>query len=93
MIKGIPIEQGRVECDPNDVESYFDELARFIDGKPAAFIFNLNESDFQAWADKRLRHVTVPVCYQSDKILIPGWHSETLFLFALLEMAPISDHC
>jgi hypothetical protein len=48
MIKGIPMEQGRVECDPNDAESYFNEFAILIDGRPAAFIFNLDESGFQA---------------------------------------------
>jgi hypothetical protein len=53
-----------------DVESYFDELARLIEGKPAVFIFNLGESSFQAWADKRVQHVIVPACYQSDEIPI-----------------------
>jgi hypothetical protein len=70
MIKSIPMEQGRVECDPNDVESYFDELAILIDGKPAAFISHLDESGFQAWADKRVQHVIIPACYQSDEIPI-----------------------
>jgi hypothetical protein len=71
MIKDISMEYWRVECDPNDIESYFDELARLIDGKPAAFIFNLDDSGFQAWADKHVRHVIVPACYQSDEIPIP----------------------
>jgi hypothetical protein len=52
------------------VESYFGELARLIDGKSAAFIFNLDESGFQVWADKRVRHVIVPACYERDEIPI-----------------------
>jgi hypothetical protein len=70
-IRGIPMEKGRAECDPNDIQVYFEDLAKLVDGKPAAFVFNLDESGFQDWVDKRVRHVIVPVTYEEEEIPIP----------------------
>jgi hypothetical protein len=70
-IKGIPMEQSGDECDPRDAQLYFEELARLVNGKPASLIFNLEESGFQDWADRRVRHVILPASYQGDEIPVP----------------------
>jgi hypothetical protein len=51
-IKGIPMEKGRVQFDPQELQVYFEDLTRLVTGKPAAFVFNLDESGFQDWVDK-----------------------------------------
>jgi hypothetical protein len=53
MIQGVPIEKKRLECDTTETRSYFEILNKNITGVPSAFVFNLDESGFQNWVDRR----------------------------------------
>jgi hypothetical protein len=86
MIKGIPMEQARVECDPNDVESYFDELARFIDGKLAAGIGCPMSSVAQANLTIKI-NFSILRSFSSSDILI-------IYLHAFLQsLHPFETNC
>jgi hypothetical protein len=70
MIQRVPIEKKRLECDTTETRSYFEILNENITGVPATFIFNLDESGFQNWADGRERIVIVSSTSSTDRIEI-----------------------
>lgn len=71
LIKGIPMEKQRLECDITEIQSYFALLSENVDDVPAPFVFNLDESGFQDWADRRERTVIVPSTCSDDRIGMP----------------------
>jgi hypothetical protein len=70
-ITGVPLEKERLACDPEEIAAYFELFDRNVAGIPAAFVFNLDESGFQDWADPRERMVIVPATVHDNKIGIP----------------------
>jgi hypothetical protein len=71
MITGHPLEQDRVNCDFHKIQPFFDRLKYCVEGLPSAFIFILDESGSQDWANRRKRTVIVPATYQESKIACP----------------------
>jgi hypothetical protein len=68
MIRSIPMEKDRLECGMTAVEFYFDNLSENVTDVPAAFIFNLSESGFQDWVDRRERTVIASSKRKVEKI-------------------------
>ena len=61
-----------VDCDPEEINDYFDHLESVLDGSiPAPFVINIDQSGFQEWADKRNLVVVVPAEVTQDEIKIP----------------------
>jgi hypothetical protein len=71
MITGYPLEQDMVNSDPQRIQAFFDCLKHYVEGLPSAFIFNLDESVFQDWADRRKGTVIVPATYHQSEIACP----------------------
>jgi hypothetical protein len=71
MIKGVPMEKQRLGCDIAEIEMNCQMLTKNVSGDPVAFMFNVNESGFQDWADRGERTVIVSSTYTADKIEIP----------------------
>jgi hypothetical protein len=71
VVRGVPMEKERLECDLDEIRAHFELLDRNVTGAPAAFVFNLDESGFQDWADRLERMVIVPSACQTDKVGIP----------------------
>jgi hypothetical protein len=71
MVEAHPMERQRVECDPGEILQYARRLATSVNGTPAAFVFNLDESGFQEWADRRESKVVVPSGFRDDSIMVP----------------------
>jgi hypothetical protein len=65
------MEKQRVECDVAEIHSYFAVLSENVNDVPAPFVFNLDESGFQDWVDRRERSVIVPSTYRDDTIGMP----------------------
>jgi hypothetical protein len=72
MIIGVPWEKERLACHPDEIRAYFELLDHNVTGIPAAFSFNLDESGFQDWADRRERMVIVPATVHDDRVGIPA---------------------
>jgi hypothetical protein len=71
MITGYPLWQDRVNCDPHKIQTFFEGLKHYVEELPSAFIFNLDESGFQEWADRRKRTVIVHAIYQESEVACP----------------------
>lgn len=70
-VTGVPMERERVEVDPADIDTFYDELATLLQGIPGAFIFNIDESGVQEWTDAHHIRVLVPAEYTNDTIPLP----------------------
>ena len=67
-----PMASDCVDCDPEEINDYFDHLESALDSSiPAPFIINIDQSGFQEWADKRNLVVVVPAEVTQDEIKIP----------------------
>ena len=67
-----PMESDRADCDHEEINDYFDHLESVLDGSiPALFVINIDQSEFQEWADKRNLIVVVPAEVTQDEIKIP----------------------
>jgi hypothetical protein len=51
-VVGLPIDRARVQCDQNAIAAFYDELEVVIEGIPAEFVYNINESGCNHWADQ-----------------------------------------
>jgi hypothetical protein len=70
-VKDIRLKQGRVECDPGEIQVSFEERPKVINGKLAALLFNLDMSDFWDWPDKLVRPGTVLASHKDEEFPIP----------------------
>jgi hypothetical protein len=70
-IIGIPIEEERVQLDPAVIANWYADLARRIAGVPRQFIFNVDETGCNEFADKRETRVLVPITHPKGNIAIP----------------------
>jgi hypothetical protein len=71
MITSYPLEQDSVNTDPHKMQAFLDRLKHYVEGLLSAFIFNLDESGFQDWADRRKPTVIVPATYHEFEITCP----------------------
>ena len=56
-----PMASDCVDCNPKEINDYFDHLENALDGSiPAPFVINIDQSGFQEWGDKRNLIVVVP---------------------------------
>ena len=55
-----PIENERIQVKPEDINLYFNQLSATIDGMPASFVINLDESGFDKYADASKRYMIIP---------------------------------
>jgi hypothetical protein len=59
-------------CDQSALADFFDELEAVIDGIPAAFVYNVDESSWSEWADKPTEMIVlVPMDFKKDRIPVP----------------------
>jgi hypothetical protein len=70
-IRGVPMEDKRVEVSPEAVIRYLADLAGVIQGMPAHFVFNMDEMGHQEWADRQERTCYVPASVPGDQVPIP----------------------
>ena len=55
-----PIENERIQVKPEAINLYFNQLSATIDGMPASFVINLDESGFDKYADASKRYMIIP---------------------------------
>lgn len=53
VLKLKPIEHDRAQVDDREILEYKARLKKALDGQPAQFVFNCDESGFDSWADCR----------------------------------------
>jgi hypothetical protein len=71
-VVGFPMERDRVHCDQDAITAYYDELEGVIDGIPAEFVYNIDESGCSEWDDKPAEMIVlVPADLQDDRIYVP----------------------
>jgi hypothetical protein len=75
-ISGTPIESKRCALTVEVIEDHFSRLAQNIANVPASFIFNIDESGFQEFADAYEIQVVVPASFPHDSVTVPVNRSE-----------------
>ena len=51
-VQGVPMEKNRLQCDPSEVDRFYELLDSDLQGIPSSLVFNLDESGFDEWADR-----------------------------------------
>jgi hypothetical protein len=69
-VTGVPIEIERLTCSETEIAEYFDTIERLLNGVLVKMVFNVDETGFQPWADKRNIAVVVPSEYPNSEIQI-----------------------
>lgn len=67
----VPIEDTRLFASPSQIDEYFINLAKLINGIPASLVCNLDEMGFSEYVDTRPQTIVVPRSVKEDKILVP----------------------
>jgi hypothetical protein len=71
VVKGIPMEQERVDFDAEEVQMYFEKLTNDITDVPSSLIINIDECGYQEWVDGQKENVIVPIEYRGETVEIP----------------------
>jgi CRP-like cAMP-binding protein len=66
-----PMEDKRLAVTVEQIAEYFEVLERSVQGKPAHFVFNMDEMGHQDWADRKKKTVYVPVDHDADEVDVP----------------------
>ena len=61
MLKLSPIDHDRQMVTDDEIAAYKQRLKQLIDGQPASFVFNCDESGFDSWCDARKVSCLIPV--------------------------------
>ena len=69
-ITGKPMEDERIMCDTDEIDEYFNHIEQIIGDIHSSFVYNIDESGFQDWADQREMRVIVPIDFEDDTIPI-----------------------
>jgi hypothetical protein len=67
----VPMEDKRLEVTQEQIADYFAVLDRDVQGKPAHFVFNMDEMGHQEWADRKQKTVYVPAHHEGADIPVP----------------------
>ena len=70
IVDGKPMETERVMCDSGEIDDYFCHLENLIHDIDDGFIYNIDETGFQDWTDRRDKRIIVPSDYELDSIPI-----------------------
>ena len=70
-VHGLPMDQSRLQSSPEDIDLYFELISKDFQGVPSSFIFNLDETGFDDWADKAECCAVVPATFPDAEILVP----------------------
>jgi hypothetical protein len=66
------MDRVQVTCDQSALADFYNELEAGIDGIPAAFVDNVDESSCSEWADKPTEMIVlVPTDFEKDRIPVP----------------------
>jgi hypothetical protein len=65
------MEAMRVAVSSEQIEEFFGEAFRIIQGVPAHFIFNMDEMGHQEWADRQEMVCVVPSFHEGDHVNLP----------------------
>jgi hypothetical protein len=77
IIRGIPMDAERVDCDHAAIDAFYEELARYFqDDIPSSFVLNVDETGIQEFVDARELSVVVPIEFGDDSIFIGKKRSE-----------------
>jgi restriction endonuclease len=90
-VLGIPTEAKRCAVTVEAIEEHFARLSQEIENVPAAFIFNVDESEFQKFVDSHEIQVVVPADDEQDCVEIPANRSEKRSMMLAAVSADGSD--
>jgi hypothetical protein len=66
------MDHAGVTCDQSALTDVYDGLEAVIDGIPAAFVYNVDETGGSEWADKLAEMIVlVSTNFEKDKIPVP----------------------
>lgn len=71
IIDGIPQEENRTEVNPQDIETYYQNLDQIVSSCPASLVFNMDEAGQDEYIDTHSMRVIVPYDYTNCTINIP----------------------
>jgi hypothetical protein len=74
-VPGLPMEEQRMEVAPDQIRDYFANLPSVISGAPCHFVFNINETGHQEWADREPLKCSIPKEGQRDFVSFPVWRT------------------
>jgi hypothetical protein len=82
---GVPMEAERARVDPAEIDHWFDDLTRAIEGVPRKFIFNVDETGCSEYSDAHEIKVIVPDSHPDDTIPVPvNRHSKRASMVACI---------
>jgi hypothetical protein len=61
----------RVAVTPEQIQNFFCEGFRIIEGAPAHFVFNMDEMGYQEWADRKNATCVVPSSHEENHVNFP----------------------
>jgi hypothetical protein len=71
-VAGVPLDSKRCEVDQGKVAEFYDDLEKISEKIPAEFIWNVDESGCNEWADQSVEYrVLVPDSYDKSWIKVP----------------------
>ena len=71
IIKGDPIDENRYNVSDENMENYFIELKKAVDGVPASLVYNMDEAGQDEYVDEYSMKVIVKSDYQGEVTNIP----------------------
>jgi hypothetical protein len=82
---GVPMEAERTAVDPAEIDRWFDDLTREIEGVPRQFILNVDETGCSEYSDAHEIKVIVPDSHPDDTIPVPvNRHSKRASMVACI---------
>lgn len=66
-VKAKPLESSRYDCTYEIIKSFYEELARVLDGVPIGWLYNLDETGQQDFVDARELRVVVPAGSEAEE--------------------------
>jgi hypothetical protein len=71
VIKGVPMDARRLECDPAQIDEYYNTLEALLHDIPAAMVISIDEIMHQDWRDAHREKASVPGSSEKATITIP----------------------
>jgi hypothetical protein len=68
VIRGVPMDASRVQCDIEAIDEYYEGLELNVPGVPADMVINLDEAGHQDWVDAHACPVVVPADFVGSQV-------------------------
>ena len=70
-IKGIPMDEHRVQINDEYIQNYFDRLSEAVNGVPVSLVYNIDEAGQDDYVDMHAYNVVVPLTVKTRTVYVP----------------------